>query len=115
MDKRSETRIAHDIRFFVQVHECKENPDLVGESVACAAVDFSPHGLQFRTEEALIPGSLLNITIGIGEPSVRYLLRGEIRWVRNNDGKHAMGILLQDTVDTDFETWISGFDEIFAA
>lgn len=115
MDKRRETRVPHDISFYVHVHECQGNPEMVGTSVPCEAVDFSPNGLQFRTPEALIPESLLNITIDIGNPSVTYMLRGEIRWVREMDEKHAMGILLQDAEDTDFQRWQSSFDETFSA
>jgi hypothetical protein len=114
MDKRSEARVAREIRFTVDVHECQEDPDMVGVRVACAAVDFSPHGLQFRTGEGLVPGSLLKITIGIGEPAITYLLRGEIRWIRNIDGDHAMGVLLHEAQETDFTKWRSAFDEIFA-
>ncbi len=113
MDKRSESRVAHNIRFFVHVHECEEDPDMVGVSVACEAVDFSPSGLQFRTDQQLIPGSLLNITIGIGEPFAMFLLRGEIRWVRPIDSEYAMGILLQRAEGTDIELWENGFEERF--
>ena len=45
MEKRGELRIPRDIRFFVHIHECKEDHDLVGVSVACEAIDFSPRGL----------------------------------------------------------------------
>ena len=61
MDKRSEERVQHNVRFFVHVHECDEDPDLVGVSIACEAVDFSPHGLQLKTDEQLPEGSLLSL------------------------------------------------------
>lgn len=115
MDKRSEARVPTAIRFFVHVHECKDEPELVGVSVACEAVDFSPHGLQFRTDRKLIPKSLLNITIAIAEPFGMYLLLGEIRWVREVEDRYAMGVLLRDEEDTDFAKWESEFDTIFSA
>lgn len=111
MDKRSEARVPSNIQFVVSVHECKEDPSLEGVSVNCAAVDFSPHGLQFRTDAVLHPKSILNITIAIGEPHDTYDLRGEVRWVRNVDGDHAMGILLQEVGDAD--RWVNDFSEIF--
>lgn len=113
MDKRSEARIPHNVRFFVHIHECEDDPDMVGVSIACEAIDFSPKGLQFRTDQSLISGSLLNITIGIGQPFAMYLLRGEVRWVREIDSDFAMGILLHAAEGTDFEVWQSTFDEIF--
>ena len=79
MDKRREPRIEHKIRFFVHVHECDDDRDMVGVSVACVAIDFSGHGLQLRTDKKLPTGTLLNISIGIGDPFAMYLLRGEIR------------------------------------
>lgn len=115
MDKRSEARIQHNVRFFVHVHDCEEDPDLIGVSIACEAVDFSPHGLQFRSDQSLPPGTLLNITIGIGDPFAMYLLRGEVRWSRSLDEDDiAIGILLHDAEGTDLEKWQSTFGDIFS-
>lgn len=112
-DQRSESRISYHIRFFVHVHQCEEDPDLVGASMACEAVDFSPHGVQLRTDQPLSPGSLINITIGIGDAFAMYLLRGEVRWVRESGGEHRMGVLLQDVENTDYHSWVNGFSSIF--
>ena len=115
MDKRSEARVPKNVRFFVHVHECDEDPDMVGVSIACEAVDFSPHGLQLRTDALLHPGTILNITIGIGEPFAMYLLRGEVRWNREAGSDFACGCLLFDADGTDFAAWQSAFDDIFTA
>jgi hypothetical protein len=112
-EQRSETRIPNNVRFFVHVHECEEDPDLVGTSVTCEAVDFSLHGLQFKTDQQLYRGSLLNITIGVGDPFAMFLLRGEIRWVKEDDMEYAMGILLKDEELTDFDKWIDKFESTF--
>lgn len=115
MDKRSEARVPANIQFVVSVHECKDDPSLEGVSVKCVAVDFSPHGLQFRSDRELHPKSMLNITIAVGEPHKAYDLLGEIRWVRNIDGDHAMGILLHEEPGTDWEAWQNDFPTIFNA
>lgn len=116
MDKRSETRVPHNVRFFVHVHECEDDPDMVGVSVACEAIDFSPHGLQLKTDEALSSGTRLNVTIGIGEPFTMYLLRGEVRWRRPMDEDlFATGLKLHDAEGTDYAAWQASFDEIFTA
>ena len=91
------------------------DPDLVGVSVACEGVDFSIHGLQFRTAAQIPVGSRLNITIGIGEPFAMFLLSGETRWVRERDGDSYAGILLSDQPETDYHQWCERFDEIFAS
>jgi hypothetical protein len=114
MDKRREPRIPLNIRFFVHVSECDDDPDLVGVSVACEGVDFSPNGLQFRTEDLMPVGCKLNITIGIGAPFAMFLLKGEIRWSRDIKGQCYMGVALQDTDGTDYDKWNEQFGEIFS-
>ncbi|MCB1645981.1 MAG: PilZ domain-containing protein [Pseudomonadales bacterium] len=113
MDKRTEPRIEHNIRFFVHVSECEADPDIVGTSVACEAIDFSTRGMQFKTEGSLYPGTRLNITIGIGEPFAMYLLQGEIRWIREIRGEQCMGVLLEPAEGTDLAKWEQDFLEIF--
>ena len=113
MDKRSEARIEHNVRFFVHVHESKKEPDMVGMSLECEAIDFSAHGMQFSTNADLSPGALINVTIGVGDPFAMYLLRGEVRWARDSEGDHLIGVLLQYTPDTDLDEWIANFDSLF--
>lgn len=113
MDKRVEHRFPNNIRFFIHIHECKEDPDMVGVSVACEAVDFSHRGIQFKTDTRLIQHTLLNITIGIGEPFAMFLLRGEVRWIKDVDDHLTMGVLLQDEEGTDYDKWEAEFDSIF--
>ena len=77
----------------------------VGVKPACEAMDFSSHGLQLRTDQELIPRTLLNITIGIGDPFAMYLLRGEIRWTKSADDEYFMGVLLREEEGTDLDAW----------
>jgi len=114
MDKRTEPRVTHHIRFFVHVQECDEDPELIGTSVECEAIDFSTRGMQFKTDQLLPPASLLNITIGIGEPFSMYSLQGQIRWSRLVKDDICMGVLLVDIEGTDFAKWEATFTAIFA-
>ena len=106
MDKRSESRVENHIRFFIHVAECTADPELVGTSITCTSVDFSAHGLQLKTEQALPVDTVLNITIGIGEPFSMYLLSGVIRWARSTKAGAYMGIQLQDKEGTDYDIWV---------
>jgi len=108
-EQRSEERIEHNFRFFVHVHESKSEPDMVGMSLECEAIDFSAHGMQFSTNSELTAGTLLNLTIGIGEPFAMYLLRGEVRWARQKDDVYYMGVLLKPAEDTDLQKWNDAF------
>ena len=112
-EQRREERVEHNVRFFVHIFESKNEPEMVGMSLEGEAVDFSAHGMQFSTNVELSPSTLLNITIGIGEPFSMYLLRGEIRWVKQQDDTYYMGVLLVQAEGTDLESWVTTFGEIF--
>jgi len=114
MDKRAEPRVNHNIRFFVHVHECADDPDLVGTSLACEAIDFSTRGMQFSCAESLPVRSILSVTIGIGEPFAMYLLQGEVRWVRTVEDQLCMGVLLEENENTDYAKWEQDFTNVFS-
>lgn len=113
MDKRKEGRIDYNLRFFVHVHHSEADADMVGMSLTCDAIDISAHGMQFSTNAELTAGTILNVTIGIGEPFAMYLLRGEVRWVRTSGDEYLMGVLLQSAQDTDLDRWLENFDTLF--
>ena len=113
MEQRSETRTEREISILVQVESCKENSDLVGMSIPCQAIDFSRHGIRCRSEKLLTPGSLVRITINVGDPFSMFLLLGEVRWEFEINGKLTMGLQLQDGADNDLKRWVEEFDTIF--
>ena len=102
MDKRREPRIVDSIAL---IHECHDDPDLVGESIACEAIDFSSHGLQLRTDYALVPSTLLDITLSIGDSVTKYQLRGEILWTKIIDNDCQIGLLF--SAEKDFGAWVA--------
>ena len=112
-EHRSEPRVESHVRFFVHVHECEEDIDLVGTSLTCEAVDFSVHGLQLKTDAPLPRSTLLDVTIGIGEPFAMYLLRGEVRWIKTQKDECFMGVLLKEAQGTDLADWVNQFDVTF--
>ena len=114
MDKRSEPRIERQVKFFFEVYKCQEDPDLVGTSIECEAIDFSTHGLQLRTNQEVPAATLLSITIGVGDPFAMYLLRGEVRWTKTlAEEVILMGVRISDAEGTDFERWLDQFDDTF--
>ena len=113
MDKRGESRVESQLRFFINVNECDADPDLVGQSITCTGVDFSAHGLQIKAEHILPSDTKINITIGLGEPFSMYLLNGIVRWSRSTNSGTFMGILLQNMEGTDYANWTGRFNELF--
>jgi hypothetical protein len=58
-EQRTATRVDINVRFFVHVRESEDEPDMVGLSLECKAIDFSPCGMQFLTNSILSPGALV--------------------------------------------------------
>ena len=113
MHEDREPRVEHSVKFVALVHECLDDPDLVGESITCESIDFSISGLRLRTDQALVPNTLLNITISVGDAVSSYLLRGEIRWTKIIDNSCHMGVLFIEEKGTDLGSWIAYFDGMF--
>jgi len=113
MNNRVEPRVAHQSKFFVHVHECSQAPEMVGVSVECEAIDFSTRGMQFKTNDQLMPRSLVKITIGIGDPTATYELLGEIRWVRSGECDFSVGVLLHEASNSDYAKWATAFNTTF--
>ncbi|MBD3649486.1 MAG: PilZ domain-containing protein [Pseudomonadales bacterium] len=111
-DKRSEPRVAHQMRFLVAVDEATNKPELVGESLDCEAIDFSMHGTQFQTDAPLSRQDRVTIVVSLGEE--QYQLRGEVRWVRKAGGDYFVGTLLLDEKGTDYGAWADNFAETFS-
>lgn len=114
MEQRTEARVGFDVRFFVHVHESEDEPDMVGLSLECEAIDFSTHGMQFSTNSLLSPGAQINVSIGVGEPFSMYLLRAQVRWVRPKNDEYYMGVLLLAEEETDLEQWVENFSTLVA-
>jgi hypothetical protein len=71
--------------------------------------------MHFVTNIELSPATLVDITIGVGEPFAMYLLRAEICWVREADDTFHVGVLLLDEEDKDLTRWQDNFDQLVAA
>jgi hypothetical protein len=114
MEHRSEARVEHQIRLFFEVYECLGDPDLIGRSIECEAIDFSIHGLQIQTDQQVPTDAMLNITIGVGDPFAMYLLRAEVRWVKSTDDEmFLMGIRIREAQGTDLDKWVDHFEATF--
>ena len=108
MDKRREPRIVDSI---AHIHQCHDDPHLAGESIACEGINFSSHGLQLRTDYALVPNTLLNITLSIGDSLTRYQLRGEILWTEIIDNDCQIGLLFSE--EKDFDAWVADVENMY--
>jgi hypothetical protein len=90
-DKRMHARIESDDRLFVQVVLSAADPDLVGTTVSCTAINLSVGGIQFRTDTVIPTGALLDLWVDIRSRPGKFFLAGEVRWTRPANDPDANG------------------------
>ena len=111
-DQRLHPRLESDDRLFTQVVLSAENPDLVGKTLSCTAVNLSVGGIQFRTNAPVPTGSLLDLWVDVSSRPGKFFLAGEVRWNRptgetNANGKEEflIGVQLKSGAATDIMDW----------
>mgnify|MGYP001820214340 CR=1 FL=1 len=111
-DQRLHPRIESDDRLFTQVVLSAENPDLIGTTLSCTAVNLSVGGIQFRTSAPVPTGSLLDLWVDVSSRPGKFFLAGEVRWNRstgetNAKGKEEflVGVQLKSGAATDIVDW----------
>lgn len=111
LDKRMHPRLETDDRLFTQVVLATEDPDLVGTTLSCTAINMSVGGIQFATSEPLPIGALLDLWVDISTRPGKFFLAGEVRWARpgepDEDGEPVwhVGVQLKSGAATDILDW----------
>lgn len=110
-DKRMHPRLDSDDRLFTQVVLSADDPDLVGTTLSCVAVNLSVGGIQFRTAAQLPVGALLDLWVDIATRPGKFFLAGEVRWARpaghdeRGDSTWFVGVQLKSGAATDISLW----------
>jgi Tfp pilus assembly protein PilZ len=111
-DQRMHPRLESDDRLFVQIVLSAADPDLVGSTVSCQALNLSVGGIQFRTDAAIPNGALLDLWVDIRNRPGKFFLAGEVRWMRPMqegdpvDGEGwLIGVQLKSGAATDILDW----------
>ncbi len=111
-DKRIHDRLDSEDRLFAQVVLSADDPDLVGTTLSCNAVNLSPGGIQFRTSAPVPGGSLLDLWVDVASRPGKFFLAGEVRWSRpsgytNDAGEPEwyVGVQLKSGAATDILDW----------
>jgi Tfp pilus assembly protein PilZ len=111
LDKRMHPRLESDDRLFTQVVLSADDPDLVGTTLSCTAINMSVGGIQFATNAPLPIGSLLDLWVDISSRPGKFFLAGEVRWTRPGDSDAAggahwhIGVQLKSGAATDILDW----------
>jgi len=111
-DNRSHPRFDSDDRLFTQVVLAADDPELVGLTLSCTAVNMSMGGVQFKTTQPVPIGTLLDLWVDVASRPGKFFLAGEVRWSRptsefdeNGDELHFVGVQLKSGAATDFLDW----------
>lgn len=111
LDKRMHPRLETDDRLFTQVVLSADDPDLVGTTLSCTAVNMSVGGIQFATATPLPIGALLDLWVDISSRPGKFFLAGEVRWARpadaddNGNQVWHIGVQLKSGAATDILDW----------
>ncbi len=111
-DKRMHPRMDSDDRLFSQVVLSADEPDMVGTTLSCTAVNLSVGGIQFRTTAPVPTGSLLDLWVDVSSRPGKFFLAGEVRWSRptgendiNGVEQWFVGVQLKSGAATDIIDW----------
>ena len=104
-DQRDESREKTEKRLFVQITQASD-PDLIGKTISCRAIDTSAHGVKFLTSEKIPVGCFLALWIDDATRPGKFFLTGDARWTRQVGSASTMvGVRLQEGAATDLEEW----------
>jgi len=111
-DKRLHPRVESDDRLFTQVVLAADEPELVGTTLSCTAINMSIGGIQFKTTEPVPVGTLLDLWVDVSSRPGKFFLAGEVRWSRptaeadeNGTELHFVGVQLKSGAATDILDW----------
>ena len=111
-DKRRHPRFESDDRLFTQVVLAADDPELVGLTLSCTAVNMSIGGIQFKTTSQVPVGTLLDLWVDVATRPGKFFLAGEVRWSRptseydeNGNELHFVGVQLKTGAATDIIDW----------
>ena len=89
-----------------------DEPDLVGSTLSCNAVNMSMGGIQFKTSSAVPVGTLLDLWVDVSSRPGKFFLAGEVRWSRptgeqdeNDQEIYFVGVQLRSGAATDILDW----------
>lgn len=105
-ERRIEYRAACDARLFAQITSSSE-PDLIGTTFSCRAIDVSAGGLCLSSESFVPEGSKLDIWVENDSRPGKYFLTSDVRWVdtSGDTGGCTVGVELHESPTTDIDQW----------
>ena len=105
-ERRGDLRGPREERLFVKVLNCPVPLGLEDTTIGCRTQDVSSTGLQLALEQHLPADTELELWLEVKGLPGKYLLKGLVRWSREQSGAWVSGIELIETAeDTDIDDW----------
>lgn len=101
---RREPRRSTAEQLFVQIVKSYD-PNLVGTTISCQAVDVSPSGLRLKANRVIPVGCQIDLWVDNCEGPGKFFLSSEVRWVKITDDGCEAGLALYDGAATDIAEW----------
>lgn len=103
-EKRREFRRLSSERLFVQIVK-SDDPELVGTTISCEAVDVSASGLRIQTASLVPIGCQLDLWVDFSAGPGKFFLSSEVKWAKIIEGGFEAGVELYDGSATDIAEW----------
>ncbi|MEX0941877.1 MAG: PilZ domain-containing protein, partial [Pseudomonadales bacterium] len=94
-EKRRDDRRTSNDRLFIQIVS-SDDPDLMGTTISCEAVDVSASGLRIATRIEIPAGCQLDVWIDDSAGPGKYFLSSDVRWSRRAGDLYQAGLELHD-------------------
>ncbi|PVZ70630.1 PilZ domain-containing protein [Pelagibaculum spongiae] len=104
-DRRQTGRQVISERLFVHVD---------GKVFSTHSVDMSREGLCINARMPLEPHTTVELIIGWPGQQRKYYLQGDIRWCRDEEGQHRMGVEIDVKATEDGADWQALFAELMS-
>lgn len=108
VEKRQWHRLEEQSTIFIETLSSGDQPQYPTEIVICSSVEVSATGVRVCVDDALEPGSILQLGVQLHEMQQPLYLVGEVRWCAadpQRSGSHYVGFELIESNGTDYLAW----------
>ena len=113
-EQRTHRRLAERSTIFIETQAASDQHTQQDTIVICSSIEVSARGLRVGVDEAIEPGTILQLGVQLPELATPLYLVGEVRWNApdlERDNGYVVGFELLESAGTDYEIWCSLLEE----
>jgi hypothetical protein len=104
-EQRQDFRKDSNERLFLQIVQ-STNPELMGVTLSCTALDVSRDGLGISCHQEIPVGCVIDLWVDDSARPGKFFLSSEVRWSREvQAGNFHVGVKLLEGAATDLDEW----------